>query len=101
MTLLGVARAQLPVVHTKSPAYELTQCVACGANDSHEIANADDVRREVEELWAFHDRRLRPSTPPQRLMDRVAFSERPPFRLVECTRCGLVYRNPIERAFEL
>jgi SAM-dependent methyltransferase len=55
----------------------------------------------VEALWAFHGRRLRPSTPPERLMDRVAFSEHPPFRLVECGRCGLVYRNPIERAYEL
>ena len=34
-------------------------------------------------------------------MDRVAFSQHPPFRLVECERCGLVYRNPIERAYEL
>lgn len=59
------------------------------------------MRREVEELWAFHGRRLRPATPPERLMDRVAFSEHPPYRLVECTRCGLVYRNPIERAREL
>jgi SAM-dependent methyltransferase len=52
-------------------------------------------------LWEFHGRRLRPTTPPERLMDRVAFSEHPPFRLVECERCGLVYRNPIERAYEL
>jgi len=88
-------------VHSKSPAYELTACVACGSNESHEIADADDVRREVEALWAFHGRRLRPATPPERLMDRVAFSEHPPFRLVECARCGLVYRNPIERAYEL
>lgn len=88
-------------MRTRSPAYELTQCVACGSSDSHEIADAEDVRREVEVLWAFHGHRLRPATPPERLMDRVAFSERPPFRLVECTRCGLVYRNPIERAYEL
>lgn len=88
-------------MHTKSPSYELTECVACGANDSREIANADDVRRELEELWAFHDRRLRPTTPREQLMDRVAFSERPPLRLVACARCGLVYRNPIERAHEL
>jgi len=88
-------------VHTKSPAYELTQCVACGSRESHEIADADDVRREVEQLWAFHGKRLRPATPPERLMDRVAFSEHPPFRIVECERCGLVYRNPIERAYEL
>ena len=88
-------------MRTRAPAYEITACVACGSSDSHEIADAEDVRREVEMLWAFHGRRLRPATPPERLMDRVAFSERPPFRLVECARCGLVYRNPIERAFEL
>ena len=88
-------------MHTKSPAYEITPCVACGSKDSKEIADADGVRQEVELLWAFHGRRLRPATPPERLMDRVAFSEHPAFRLVECSRCGLVYRNPIERAYEL
>ena len=90
-----------PGMETKSPAYELTQCIACGSNESREIADSDAVRREVELLWEFHGRRLRPATPPERLMDRVAFSEHPPFRLVECERCGLVYRNPIERAYEL
>ena len=90
-----------PGMETKSPAYELTQCVACGSKESHEIADTEAVRREVELLWEFHGRRLRPATPPERLMDRVSFSERPPFRLVECERCGLVYRNPIERAYEL
>src|SRR3954470_2921426 len=88
-------------MQTKSPAYELTQCIACGSSESREIADSEAVRREVEMLWAFHGRRLRPTTPPERLMDRVAFSEHPPFRLVECARCGLVYRNPIERAYEL
>lgn len=88
-------------VETKSPAYELTQCIACGSNESQEIADFEAVRREVELLWEFHGKRLRPATPPERLMDRVAFSEHPPFRLVECERCGLVYRNPIERAYEL
>lgn len=88
-------------METRSPSYELTQCVACGSADSTEIADFDAVRREVELLWEFHGKRLRPATPPERLVDRVAFSEHPPFRLVECNRCGLVYRNPIERAFEL
>ena len=83
------------------PAYELTRCAVCGAAESEEIADADAVRREVELLWAFHGKRLRPATPPERLMDRVAFSEHPPFRLVACARCGLVYRNPIERTHEL
>jgi SAM-dependent methyltransferase len=85
----------------KAPAYELTRCVACGSAESEEIADAAAVRGEVESLWAFHGRRLLPGTPPERLMDRVAFSEHPPLRLVACARCGLVYRNPIERAFEL
>jgi SAM-dependent methyltransferase len=88
-------------METTSPAYELTACIACGGRDSNEIAGADDLRSEVETLWEFHGRRLRPATPPERLMDRVAFSEHPPFRLVECARCGLVYRNPIERPREL
>jgi len=88
-------------METKSPAYELTQCIACGSRQSHEVADSDALKREVELLWEFHGKRLRPSTPPERLMDRVAFSEHPPFRLVECERCGLVYRNPIERAYEL
>lgn len=96
-----IPRLKLCTLRLGMPAYELTQCVACGSSDSHEIADAEDVRREVEMLWAFHGHRLRPATPPERLMDRLAFSERPPFRLVECARCGLVYRNPIERAYEL
>jgi hypothetical protein len=84
------------------PAYEIVPgCPACGADDDREIATADDVRAEVESLWAFHTRRLRPGTPPERLADRVAFSQRPPLRLVQCARCGLVYRNPRERAWEL
>jgi SAM-dependent methyltransferase len=88
-------------METASPAYELTACIACGSRESIEIAGSDALRGEVETLWAFHGRRLRPTTPPERLMDRVAFSEHPPFRLVECARCGLVYRNPIERPREL
>ena len=59
------------------------------------------MRREVELLWQFHERRLRPATPPSRLRDRVAFSEHAPLRLVQCRDCGTVYRNPIERTFEL
>ena len=73
----------------------------CGTRESTQIAGPDDVRAEVEALWEFHSRRLRPDTPPELLMDRVAFSQQPPFRVVECTSCGLVYRNPRERAHEL
>jgi SAM-dependent methyltransferase len=73
----------------------------CGASDTSELATADEVRDEMEALWAYHTRRLRPETPPARLTDRVAFSERPPLRVVRCNVCGLVYRNPIERPIEL
>jgi 2-polyprenyl-3-methyl-5-hydroxy-6-metoxy-1,4-benzoquinol methylase len=46
-------------------------------------------------------RRLSPRTPPERLVDRVAFSQTPPWRIVRCRKCGLVYRNPVERREEL
>ena len=84
-----------------SPAYELARCPVCNGADSHEIAGADDVRDEMEALWAFHTRRLRDDTPPERLTDRVAFSQAPPLRLVQCARCETVFRNPRERAFEV
>jgi 2-polyprenyl-3-methyl-5-hydroxy-6-metoxy-1,4-benzoquinol methylase len=83
------------------PNYELSPCPACAGQRAHEVAGAGDVTREVEELWAFHLRRLRPDTPPARLADRVAFSQRPPIRVVQCSECGLVYRDPRERAREL
>ena len=55
----------------------------------------------MEGLWEYHQKRLKPETPPARLVDRVAFSEPPPFRLVRCNECGLLYRNPVERPHEL
>jgi SAM-dependent methyltransferase len=81
--------------------YELARCIVCGGADAMELAGADDVRDEVEALWEYHGRRLRPETPPEHLMDRVAFSQRPPLRVVQCNECGFVYRNPIERPAEL
>jgi SAM-dependent methyltransferase len=84
-----------------STAYELARCIVCGGADTRELSSADDVRDEIEALWAHHANRLRPDTPPPHLMDRVAFSERPPLRVVRCVSCGLVYRNPVERASEL
>jgi len=84
-----------------SVAYELARCAVCESADARELAAPGDVRAEVEALWAFHTRRLRPDTPPAHLMDRVAFSQQAPLRLVRCAACGLVYRNPVERAREL
>jgi SAM-dependent methyltransferase len=67
------------------------------------VTIADDaaMHAQVEALWGFHQRRLKSNTPVSRLRDRVAFSQHPPFRLVACRECGLVYRNPVERGFEL
>jgi SAM-dependent methyltransferase len=84
-----------------SPAYELARCAVCGSVDGRELVDADEMRAEVESLWAFHTRRLRAQTPPQHLTDRLAFSQHPPLRLVRCAQCGLVYRNPVERAREV
>ena len=84
-----------------SPAYEPAHCVVCGHARSTVLAEFGDIRQEVEARWEYHQRRLRTGTPIGRLMDRVAFSERPPYRLVQCTDCGLVYRNPVEREYEL
>ena len=84
-----------------SVSYELARCAVCGEADARELASSDEVRTEVEALWAFHSARLSPRTPPAQLMDRVAFSQHAPLRLVRCRQCGLVYRNPVERATEL
>jgi 2-polyprenyl-3-methyl-5-hydroxy-6-metoxy-1,4-benzoquinol methylase len=81
--------------------YELARCAVCGDAESTELATAEDAKSEVESLWAYHSRRLDPAVPTDRLMDRVAFSQRPPLRLVRCDDCGLVYRNPAERPTEL
>jgi len=83
------------------PAYEFAHCIVCGHTDADVLAEQEDLRREVEWLWEYQSRRLRTSTPSRRLMDRVAFSQDPPLRLVRCRECGLVYRNPVERVYEL
>jgi len=81
--------------------YELARCVVCGHSDARVIADAEQMRAEIELLWEYHEKRLKPDTPTPRLMDRVAFSEPPPLRLVQCAECGLLYRNPVERIEEL
>lgn len=84
-----------------SLSYEPAHCTVCGHSNSAVVANQDDIRAEVEALWAFHQARLKPETPPERLLDRVAFSQHPPIAVVQCRECGLVYRNPVERTHEL
>jgi SAM-dependent methyltransferase len=82
-------------------AYELTRCIVCGGSDTTDVAGPDDLREEAELLWAFHMRRLSPRTPPERLVDRVAFSQDRPWRVVQCDACGFVFRNPVEKRAEL
>lgn len=77
--------------------YELARCAVCSSAETTEVAGQEDIRREAELLWQFHMRRLSARTPPDRLVDRVAFSQPPPWRVVQCRVCGLVYRNPVER----
>ena len=84
-----------------SVSYELTRCAVCGSAEATEVASPEEMKAEVEALWAFHSRRLRPQTPSAQLMDRVAFSQHAPLRVVRCAECGLVYRNPVERPQEL
>ena len=82
-------------------AYELAACIVCSSTDAQELVSADDAKGEIEQLWEYHQKRLRPDIPTSHLMDRVAFSQRAPLRLVRCDDCGLVYRNPVERATEV
>ena len=95
------ARHLQPDTCMRSPSYEPSHCIVCGHAESEVVADAEAIQREVESLWAFHQKRLKTDTPVDRLRDRVAFSQDPPWRLVACRECGLVYRNPTERAFEL
>ena len=76
--------------------YTLAACPVCGEEDGSPIADRDDILREMELLWEFHGRRLRPEVPPASLLDRVAFSQEPPLRLVRCTGCGTILRSPRE-----
>lgn len=80
-----------------TPTYEIVPCPTCGARESREVADRESLRRELEQLWGFHLRRLRTGVPVERLFDRVVFSQEPPLRLAECEACGTVFRNPRER----
>jgi SAM-dependent methyltransferase len=77
--------------------YDLSPCPACATRAATLVADSDDIRRELEILWAFHSRRVRGDTPVPLLHDRIAFSQQPPLRLVRCDDCTLLYRNPRER----
>ena len=84
-----------------SVSYELARCAVCSSAESDEIVSIETSKVELEQLWEYHQKRLRPEVPTEHLMDRVAFSQRAPLRLVRCDECGLVYRNPVERPAEV
>lgn len=77
--------------------YTWGPCPVCAYERHHEVADRDDILAEVERLWAFHMRRLRPGTPPPMLTDRIAFSQHPPVRIARCQHCTHLFRNPHER----
>lgn len=82
-----------------SPSYELAPCPVCGTGAAAiTLSDREDIRAELEELWRFHLRRLRPGAPVHSLLDRVVFSQEPPLRLSLCGACGTVFRNPREDA---
>lgn len=94
------AREMLAAVGMNIP-YRLVDCPACGAREDEEIASRDELVVEMEELWEFHLRRLRPGVPRRFLTDRVVFSQDPPLRIGRCLACGTLFRNPVEEGEEL
>jgi SAM-dependent methyltransferase len=82
-------------------AYEIADCPVCGTAQAEMLTDAASVRAEMESLWLFHTRRIRPAAHPARFLDRAVFSQHPPLALVRCIECGVVRRNPRERARDL
>ncbi len=77
--------------------YEILHaCPACGCSDLEVVADEADVQRQAEALWLFHTRRVHGGTPPERLLDRSAFSQRQPLAIAACSGCGTLARNPRE-----
>ena len=75
---------------------EIGACPICKTNDFRELASSEEIKRQIEDLWVFHTRRLKSGAPVQQLFDRAVFSQAPPFHIVQCVACGTVMRNPRE-----
>lgn len=91
--MLRAGRMEMP--------YRLADCPACGGSAEEEIASRAEIVVEMEALWEFHLRRLRPGVPRRFLTDRVVFSQHPPLRVARCTACGTLFRNPVEEGRDL
>jgi 2-polyprenyl-3-methyl-5-hydroxy-6-metoxy-1,4-benzoquinol methylase len=61
------------------------------------VADRQQLEHELEWLWQFHLRRLKPGAPVHQLFDRAIFSQRLPLHLVQCRECATVFRSPRER----
>ena len=81
--------------------YEVTSCPVCRDSRHRVLADRDGLKRELEQLWQFHLRRLQTGAPVEQLFDRAIFSQNPPLQVVECAGCGMVFRNPREREEEV
>jgi SAM-dependent methyltransferase len=81
--------------------YEITPCPVCRSVEHRVLADREAVKHELEALWRFHLRRLKTGAPVEQLFDRAIFSQDPPLQVVQCGECGLVFRNPRERADEV
>ncbi|HEY0674440.1 MAG TPA: class I SAM-dependent methyltransferase [Longimicrobiales bacterium] len=81
--------------------YEIGACPACRGQQFDVVADQQQIKRELEELWQFHLRRMKPGAPIAQLFDRAIFSQQPPLHVVACVKCGTVFRNPREREHEV
>ncbi|MGQ0562905.1 MAG: class I SAM-dependent methyltransferase [Gemmatimonadota bacterium] len=81
--------------------FELGACPVCNTTAFRMLADSDDMRRQREDLWEYHTRRLRAGAPVQQLFDRAIFTQDPPVHVVQCTGCGTVLRNPREKESSL
>lgn len=73
-----------------------TTCPVCPCRDAEQLAGRDALLAEVEALWAFRLRRLRPAVPIAGLVDRIVFTQPPPHAVLRCRACGTLRREPAE-----
>lgn len=82
-------------------AYHVAACPVCATQDIRQLADANQMKAEMETLWEFHLKRTATGAPIDQLFDRAIFSQPPPLQLSRCRGCGTVMRNPVEDAEEV
>jgi SAM-dependent methyltransferase len=68
-------------------------CIVCGSPSAVEVASAVEVEAQLRYLRQFHRRRLREHAP-EDMEERADFTQDYSARIVACTECGLVQRDP-------